>query len=345
MMTLGPALRELFFGKDTSPLSIVQSYDNKITNFAEKFRDFISNECVALVKGEATTEPSSSYLFVNQDGGAIFTREEVDRQLVRRVVIADRYLVLPNNFVFSREIYSKCAIVGGRSTWFKAVLTRDALELGDGSAISRWAHGRRVKLSSSCEIKGRLSADEEIILEPNCVFERIHAPTIRFLSEGYETNSVRGCENETLSLMSPILLIDVDIDEAGRWLVKGDLLIPGNSYLLADIVVQGNITIGSGATIEGSIKAYGNVELDADVKIVGAIVSEKNILLGEKCRVQGPISAERCVMIKSSTVIGSMSSPTTVTANRIKAENEVVAHGTLWAKHITQSKICRQWDD
>lgn len=342
MLPLGPALRELFFGLDTKPLSIVQAYDSKIANFANRFSDFIAKESVAIAKGEPSTEFCSNYLFVDQGEEAIFTREEIDRRLIQRVVIADRYLALPNDYAFTREIYSKHAIVGGRGTRFKAVLTLDTFELGEGSTVFRWAHGRRIYLSSCCEVRGRLSAEEEIILHPNCSFERIHAPTILFLSGEHEVMPVSLAESEALTLRAPILLVDADLDEAGRWLLKRDLTIPANSYLLADIVVQGDITIGSGATIEGSIKAYGNVELDTSVKITGAIVSEKDILIGGQCRIQGPISAEGRVAISPWTVIGSEKSPTTITANRINAESEVIVHGTLWARNNTLSKICRQ---
>lgn len=342
MLSLVPALRELFCGLDTKPLSIIQSYDNKVASFAARFSDFVSKESLAIAKGEPSSDLPSSYLFVNQSEEVMFTREESEYRLIRRVIIADSYLALPNDYAFTREIYSKHAIVGGHGARFKAVLSLDALELGEGCTIFRWAHARRVKLSSCCELRGRLSADEEIILHPSCSFERIHAPIIRFLSSEYESSSVRLVESEGLSLKSPILLIDADIDEVGRWLVKHDLVIPANSYLLADIVVQGDLTIGNGAVVEGSIKAYGNIDVEAGVKVTGALVCEKNILIGGRSHIQGPLSAEGCVAISSWSVIGSEKSPTTVTASKIKAEFDVVAHGTLWARNNTLSKSCYQ---
>lgn len=318
-LPLLPALREWRRKRDATPLAIQQEHTGDIHYFAETFGAFIEREIDALITGKATTDSVENYCMCEKDCTFTAGQDESHSHTTQRIVIALGKLTLPGNLTFAREIYGRQLILGGDNTLFRAILAKGDLFLGERSMVLRWAHARALYAGADCRFQGRLSAEKRIVLEPGCIFTRLHAPHIRF---GLGTPPDRQNQRRTPGR---------DTKAEGRMLASTNLEFPRNSTFHGDIVAHGDVLIHDGAVIQGSIKAHGALRLGCNVTVSGSLVCGKRMIIAAGCTLGGPLIAEQRIDIAAGTVVGSPAALTTITAPVIRIAYGVVAHGTVWA--------------
>jgi hypothetical protein len=243
------------------------------------------------------------------------------------VIVSCGKLRLPSENEYFLELYASESVEGGEDNIYRAILADDAVDLGSRSTVLRWVHAdSAVNANEGSELWGRVSAGERITLNRECRFERLSAPAIAF-GEPMQLE-MPPPEGEPLEPGDIPHVIDED---AGRWLVKGKLKVPGNRRVETNLVSTGEGHIGDGTHIAGSIKSHKDLHLGRCVVVEGSVVSGCNIHLAEGCRIKGPVLAEKTVFIERGCVLGSPDKPTTVSARRAEVALGTAAHGTFWA--------------
>lgn len=330
-LPLAPALQELRRRTDVDPLPIDQEHACDVRHFARRFVALVERELAAIAQGTGR-HLAAGYAVMG--AGVFHAREDERRTRVStRVLVAEGPLELPRNFSWLREVYGRHDVRGGCDARLRAVMAGGRLVLGPRAAVLRWAHARSVHALPDCVLLGRLSADEELVLEPGCRFTRIHAPTIVFGSVAVPGRTDRDDERRRALWRAPATAGPRSSAlVAGRWVAQGDLEIPAGEVFRGDLVVRGDLVMRRGAGIDGSIKAHGDVRLEPGVCVAGAVVSTRSISAVGRCSVDGPIVAEREVRLGAGSVVGAAGAPATVTAPVIRVEPGVVVHGTVWAK-------------
>jgi cytoskeletal protein CcmA (bactofilin family) len=329
-LPLAPALQELRRKTDVKPLLIDQEHASDVRRFARRFVAFVERE---LAIRRNTNRPHAEQHAAM--GAGVFQAHEDERQsrVSARVLVAEGPLELPSGFSWTREVYGRDDVRGGCDARFRAVLAGGRLVLGPRAAVLRWAHARSVHALADCVLLGRLSADEELVLEPGCRFARVNAPRIVFGSVAVPGGTDRDDERRRALARAPATTGPrAAALAAGRWLAKGDLEIPAGEVFRGDLVVRGNLVVGRGAGIDGSIKAHGDVRLEPGVAVTGAVVCTVSITAVGRCTLDGPVVSEREIRLGAGSVVGALAAPTTVTAPVIRIEPGVVAHGTVWAR-------------
>lgn len=336
---LWPALRELLYPSDIAPLDMDYEHDRSITRFAHKLAALSREQLDSLYLPEAISAgslPGSDFLIVTENGALALNRDETVRGMIERRLIAEKNLMLPDKYYFTREVYAIGNIQSGIDNHFRALFSEANVLLRARCEVMRWVHARRLHIGPDAALYGRASADEEIHFLGAGRFERLNAPRIYF----GEVNQ-RSCadvarasaERERCSAIDAIAaLVDQRVDEA-RVIASGDLTLPANSVLQGDLVVRGKLRIGAGALVNGSIKAYRGIQMEAGVTVHGAVVSAGRIVCGIHAVIDGPVISERAILIGHDSQIGSADSPTSVSAPVIKMyAHNTVAYGTLWAR-------------
>jgi UDP-3-O-[3-hydroxymyristoyl] glucosamine N-acyltransferase len=243
------------------------------------------------------------------------------------MTLSCRALRIPPELVLVLELYTAESLEAGTGSIYRAVLAEGDVELGRRCMVLRWLHaGRSLRTGAGCALHGRLSADEAILLEPDCVFERLNAPRIDF-GTPVSLDLHRG-ETELIEADDLPRVVDVS---AGRWLIKRRLELPARRRVESDVVVTGSALIGEGARIIGSIKSHKDLVLERGVVVEGSVVSGRTVHLSEGCRIHGPVLAEKNIHMARGCVIGTADKPTTISARRIQVEAGVATHGTVWA--------------
>jgi cytoskeletal protein CcmA (bactofilin family) len=205
--------------------------------------------------------------------------------------------------------------------------------LGPRAAILRWAHARTVHALADCLLLGRVSAEEELVVEPGCRFSRLNAPRIVFGAVAVPGGADRGPDRRAGLWRAPATAGPPrSALVAGRWVAGGDVEIPAGEVFRGDLVVRGDLLLRRGAAVDGSVKAHGDVRLDPGAAVAGAIVATRSIHAVGRCAVGGPILAETEVKLGAGSVVGAPDAPATVSAPAIRIEPGVVVHGTAWAR-------------
>jgi cytoskeletal protein CcmA (bactofilin family) len=330
-LPLAPALQELRRKTDANPLHIDQEHAGDVRHFARRFVFLLERELPTLRPRTGRQDPED---YAVTGAGAFQALEEEQRTRVSaRVLVAEGPLELPSGFSWTREVYGRGDVRGGSDARFRAVIAGGRLVLGPRADVLRWAHARSVHALADCVLLGRLSADEEVVLEPGCQFARVNAPRIVFGSVAVPGAIDRDDQRLCRLARAPSTTGPrASALAAGRWLSKGDLEIPAGEVFRGDLVVQGHLVIHRGAGIDGSIKAHGDVRLDPGVSVTGAVVSTRSISAVGRCTLGGPVLSEREVRLGAGSVVGALGAPATVAAPVIRIEPGVVVHGTVWAR-------------
>jgi predicted acyltransferase (DUF342 family) len=326
LLPLIPALHELQQKHDAQPLSIIPTYKGNIRQFEQSFREFIEREIGLQASGHATADFDARYSLIGMNGLFQPSQEEEQNRMTHRVIVSEGPLALPDNYAFLGEVYGRHSIQSGIHNQLRGLLAENELVIQRDSAVLRWAHARNVRVGQNCHIFGRLSAEEELILETGCRFTRLNAKSVRFGSDSMAPMAREAVTKITLIPAAP------NIPDGGRWLTDSDMTLPENCLFHGDIMVCGELSIGRGCKIIGSVKGHGNVRLEPDVSISGALVSGKSLVIGRDCKIGGPIIAEKELDIDTGSVIGEEARPTTVTAPVIRVAMAVQAYGTVWAR-------------
>jgi hypothetical protein len=330
-----PSFREYLQRKDVDPVRVEQESEVDIRFFARGFRDFMAqylsdpiSRCRAdggVVQGEL--EDGTGYLVLDGKERQEPPPMEEPGKPSEAVIVSCGGLRLPAGNEYLLELYASESVEGGEENIYRAVLADDAINLGPRSSVLRWLHAERaVNIGEGCKLWGRVSAGERVTLGRESLFERLNAPHIAF-GDPVQLE-IDAPDGELLEADEIPRVID---DEAGRWLVKGDLEIPENRGVETNLVATGEGRIGERAHIAGSIKSHKDLHLGRGVVVEGSVVSGRNIHLGEGCRIKGPVLAEGSVFIERGAALGAPDSPTTVSARRAEVAPGTVAHGTFWA--------------
>jgi len=240
------------------------------------------------------------------------------------LVLFARPIWLRDQLIFEKDVYAAAGLCGGRNNIFRAVLGEGNVTLAEASQVLRWIHVEgELAVGRNSNLYNRCSSQKAVYLGPGCRFQRVHAPTIM---TSISTPLVSNAQNFTGSARAASGF------NLGRSRIHGSLHLGPREILLGNIVATGTICIEEGGRIHGSAKGNGDIELRRQSRIDGSLVGTGVIRIGADCMIKGPVLAEREIYIASGTRIGSLESPTTVSAPRIRIAPDCIVHGTLWAR-------------
>jgi cytoskeletal protein CcmA (bactofilin family) len=328
-----PGVCELLELGDCAPVRVAPESDVNIRHHAHGFRKFVAGELSGPViwsradgrRQQGRLADGMPYLVLpeREDDPGVDGHGKPSRTLL----VATGSLNLPEGGVHLAEIFAEGAIKGGARSTYRALLSDDSIELGADSRTLRWLDARTAfRAGAGSRLDGRASAGEVIELAPGCRFERLWAPRIVFGTDRF--NPAARLERPPAAPAD--LGVSVEV-AAGRWLVRGPLVLEAGAVIEADLVVTGSLTVGPGSRITGSLKSRQDLRLGRDVVVDGSVVGERSIDLDAGCDIGGPLLAEETVTIAAGCRIGRPEQPTTVSARRVRIHDGVVVHGTVWA--------------
>jgi len=334
-LPLVPTLIELRLKRDGRPLDVIQEYAGDIRYFSYGFRRYIAGvleplqECVASgTTAKGTMPDGDPYLLLGRTDDASVLSSGQKTATCQSVVAAGMDVVLPDGITFVKEIYAAGQFTGGEKNVFRALLGEKDIQLGRASTVNRWAHAvGAFRAEHDCDLYGRISSDREIQMESGCAFQRLNAPRIALgRSDAEETDD--GAETSPTPL------------PPGRRLVDEDLEIQAGEIVSANIVARGTVHIGAGAQVFGSVKSHKQMALEAGVRVEGGLISASTMHIGRDCRITGPVIAEHGMAIETGTRIGTIRTPTTVSAPTIQIEEGVTVFGSVRAP--TEGQVVAQ---
>lgn len=323
-----PAWQEWRLRRDALPLGIEQGEYTSVRVFAERFRNHVQRELVAL---ETNPNGDKDYLLIGANDTFVPARLEQSGQRVQRRVISDAALRLPDGFAFEREVYSRGNLNSGRRNQLRAALADARLDLDEGSVVLRWADAVDINVAPQARLLGRAAATNTITLAAGSEFRRLHAPTIVFGASApvLGADAVTRARARNFERFGPLT-------EQARWLVRDELSVPDNRQVNTALVVRGRLNIGTGAFLTKAIKSYKSIIIGDGVIIDGSIVSNRDITIGARCIITGPVVAQGRIRIGPGSRFGSIEQPTTVTANAVSVASGAVIHGTVWGREQGQ---------
>jgi predicted acyltransferase (DUF342 family) len=336
-----PAVVEWRRKKDAEPLRVVRRSEVDVRHFANRFRDFVTGKLSAsleICRDSGTTqrgelEDGTRYIVVGDGYSPSLTRDEQRSETSAPLVLSCGDVRLPDDTIFSKEIYAEGSVRTGDKDVVRAVLSENEIHMGRDSISLRWLHAvRAVYAQAGAVLWGRASADEFIRIERGCRFERLYAPRIEFCHAAEAGDVAGGAVYRESAVLQPKDFSNRIEVAAGRWLVFGDIEIPPGKIIQNDVVATGCLRIGPGVRVSGSVKSRREIQLDKGVDIEGSVVSEQNIYVGPECRIGGPVLSEGTSFIRKGTRIGSDGVETTLGAERLFIEPGVETHGTIWAR-------------
>ncbi|WP_457652663.1 bactofilin family protein [Rhodocaloribacter sp.] len=324
-LALAPALAELWQRRDAASPTLSDEYEEDLRRAAARFEVRMRPSLDALREAGDAAPPAPEVHLL---------RTETDVHTARTahppapyLLAPDRPWRLPPSFVLDRELYAPRALHCGPDSDFFALFGEEEIDLGPGSVVRRWLHGKgRVAAARGTRLHGNASSESALHLADGCAFERLQAPVIVFGEAGPAAPTIhvrgerilyrpRGCFHET----------------AARTYVHGDLDVPPRHRLEGNVVVTGRLRIGAGAHLTGSLKAHGDVTLGEDVSIDGNVFAGGDVRLGARSLVRGVVSAEGALVVETGARLGSPERPTTVSGGRVRIAAGVRAHGVVWA--------------
>jgi cytoskeletal protein CcmA (bactofilin family) len=327
---LMPAWQEWRLRRDALPLGIEQGEYTSVRVFAERFRNHLQRELVAL---ETNPNGDKDYLLIKDDNGFAPARLEQSGQRLQRRVISDASLTLPDGYSFEREVYSRGDLHSGRRSRLRAALADARLDLGEGSVVLRWADAAEIHVAPQARLLGRAAATQSITLAAGSEFRRLHAPSILFGASSPQAAPQAAPEARP----DPLLKARAATYEhfgpplmRPRWLVRDELSVPDNRQVNCALVVRGRLNIGAGAYLTKGIKSYKNIVIGDGAIVDGSIVSRRDVAIGARCIITGPVVAQGRVSIGAGSRFGSVEQPTTVTASSVSVASGAVIHGTVW---------------
>jgi len=338
VLPLLPALLELRQKRDAAPLKVVREYDGNIKHFANGFRQFLGQrfpglipDCAAPAGGPPPAMDPASYQMAAGDGSASFTPAELAAHASARLLIGTGQLRLGAGMFYEKEVYAGADLLGGERNSFRAILAHGDIRLGDDCSVLRWAHSDgTLALGQRARLYGRVSAECAIVLERGSRFGRMWAPHI-----GFGPAPLPAAIEPALRARHPLAEPGDILDQSElRWLVSGALTVPADAVHHGDLVSRKGVSVGDHASLQGNLKSNGDMVIGDDVHIDGALVATGRLQIGRGCMIRGPVVCDGQVVIGSGTVIGRADLPTTVTANEIRVEEGVQAHGTVWARDV-----------
>lgn len=331
-----PGFIVLWRKQDATPLRVVRSDDVDPRYFARRFRAYIRTNFesllrkprLALDQHKGLLRGRTPYQLITDESALEFSEQENQDREVNRMLVSNEDLILPDDLIFSHELFSERTVRGGDRNIYRAILADGDIVIGAESMLLRWMHAAgNVQVGLDSLLHGRVSSDSMIRLESGCRFERLHAPRIEFGKQVLINREVKP--------LNPLESHEVQnlVDVTGRrWLVDHKSEIPSGRIINADIVFTGEAWIGAGTHVYGSLKGHKDIFLGEGVRIMGSIVSVQDIYIGAGCEIHGPVLSEKRVNLGINSIIGNSHSPTTISAKDIYVSLGAVAHGTVWRR-------------
>lgn len=307
LLPLLPAIIELRRRQDIAPLKIEQGHEGNARYFADRFRDFI--------RDAIANEHSRQQLLMLDTGEPTALGEAFTEGAIERVVVCNTDLQIGPDSAFDREVYGATSIVGGSRSCYRAVLAEDDLSLAEDSTVLRWAHAKRITVGAGTALLGRVTAMEFIHIRGPARFTRLNAPIIRFGATS------GGC--------APVM---PRARKFSRQVIHGDYRAQSGEHVSDSVVANGCAVISSNAVMEGSIKGGTGVRIESGATLHGSLISGRDAQVAGSCRIAGPVVVEGALLIGRDTVVGSLDSPTTVSATEIRIQAGACIYGSVWAK-------------
>jgi predicted acyltransferase (DUF342 family) len=318
ILPLIPAIRELLWPTDATPLTQVGHDAGDLAIFADGFRRYLERELLPATGGEGSQDVSQQL----RDGTPILQLEGRPDLLKRvsapdgtigRLVMTTQPITFPGRETFLYEVYARENFVGGPDAVYRALLTERDAELGARSQVLRWLHveGNAV-IGDDVDLEGRASCAGTMWLGSDVRFKRIRASRV-----------VVGRNNPPVPTAMPLALSStMRLPRTARQLrgfirVDGDLTIPSGATFVGTLVVHGDMTIGDDARVAGSVKAHGDCTLGARASVDGAVVARGDVQLGEASRVGAPVIAEGIAIVGPGATIGRPDAPSSLTAEHV----------------------------
>jgi predicted acyltransferase (DUF342 family) len=212
-----------------------------------------------------------------------------------------------------------------------AVLAEGKLAIGSDAQVTEWAHAEgEMRLGAGTTALRRVSSGTALFVEPDCCFERLHAPVIHF----GEPLGSEGVPAEVDAELDVASLPGATVRAPGHVRIDRDTVLAARTRYRGSLVVLGSLTLDEGAVLAGSAKAYEGVIVGRGAAVEGALVCRKSTHMLEGSRVAGPLASEGDVVMSPGVIVGSPTQPTTVTAENVMVAEGVTVHGTVWAHDI-----------
>jgi cytoskeletal protein CcmA (bactofilin family) len=334
-LPLLPALRELRLKRDAEQLIVIQQHAGEIRHFAYSFRHYIEGlqgplqQCIALgTSATGTLGNGDEYVLLGRnDDASLISAGKMKGSTCPLMVFVGADMALPAGLTFLKEVYAAGRLVGGEGATYRALLGERDIHLERSSKVMRWAHAVGIfRADHDCDLYGRVSSDQEILLQSGCMFQRLNAPSIAMPCDGASVEHA----------LSPASGVSANrqIPERplSRRLMVEDFEIRSGEVITGNIVTRGKLRIGAGARVLGSAKSNREMVVEAGVAVEGSLISAATMHIGPGCQIRGPVIAEHGMVIESGTRCGSVQAPTTVSSPIIDVEEGSRFFGTLWAR-------------
>lgn len=320
-IAFGPAWREWRYPTDTEPLQVFPHYTTEIDHFADQFRGLVQAR-----RSEVPSPDCDDFDFapVSLDG--------VDWTAMPRPLVCLGSVKPQRAIQCAAPLFIDGDFEAHASSRFVGLLAQGRIWLGAGCQVRQWAHADAVlHLARGCTALRRLSSSTSVELEPDCCFERIQAPRIRF-----------GCDDAFEPDREQQPLTDAWFDQVEGavrqsehlTLIRGNCKLPRFHRYHGALVVTGRLLIGAGTEIRGDVKARGGIVMGDHARVEGSLCSEKQIQILDHAHVAGPVVSESSILLGAGVQVGTPQSLTTVSAETIMAEAGACAHGTVWARQL-----------
>jgi hypothetical protein len=243
----------------------------------------------------------------------------------RRAWHGERDLAAPDGVRFLAPVATKGKLKTAVNATYHSLWAGDLLILSAGSKVLRWAHGHTVLAQDGCQLIGRVTASQRLMVASDCDFTLLHAPAVQF-------GMLSGDAHVAPVHCWPGLPQTAQPDASGARAVCNEVLtVEAYRSWSVDLVCRDDLWLGDGCEAAGSIKAHGHLTLGNSCLIRGNLVAGKTLVLGAGCRVGGSIVAEGKIILGPGCIVGSPDGPATVSAPHIEVADGVVVHGTVWA--------------
>ena len=330
-----PGMLEIRRKHDAQPLRVVRGYDVNILHFANRFREYIDTHFASDLATIPTSEvkeggleDGSRYALLGANAQVQIDEHEGHSQVTNKMYIAAQDLTLPGAMTYLNELYAGGAIQGADEDIYRAMLAETNIELGRDSMLLRWMHAAsEIHAGSGCILYGRVSAGERIVIAKQSQFRRLKAREIIFGERAPQIPALPAGRY----LKPEELPVKVEV-AAGRWLIEDALSLPDNSIIHADLVVVGKLLLGKQCEIHGGIKSHNVLHIGEGCAIHGSVVSRRDIHIASDVKIKGPLISEAQINIAANCEIGHVTIPTTITAENIHIQPDVLTHGTVWAR-------------
>lgn len=341
VLPVTPALQELRKRHDANALP-TSRHDGKITNFAESLQLRLEpcreelEKCRAKGEIRRARVHGMELLLVGHSG---FDFDPEEMQSIDAMMVSDAAFIPPGR-VIDADVWSSGDLHIGEGAVLRAALSSGNVVLAPNSAVLRWLHAQgNVYLRLGSAANNRLSADDSIVLEPGCIFQRMHAAVIFALAS---TPDQKGISSRDSSIRTVSQLISKTVARTTeqehlfsprqRMRVHGDFVLPAGESLCANVIATGEFRIERGASFFGSAKSYRNTVIEEGASVYGSIACGGAAHLGAGSFLTGPLMAENDVYVSGGSCIGQPDSLTTLAACTVRLAAGCRIHGTIWAR-------------